>query len=183
MMTSTFYDLPLMRWAMAHLIGAIRVPWASFRREAPELRDAINVLQRGGCVLIFPEALLRRREDQPIRLFGQGVWRILQELPQTPVLVCWIEGGWGSFTSYWNGTPMHGKRVDWRRRIDIALEKPHALDAVILADQHATRQYLMRACLECRRYLGLPVPTGPASRAMDWGQEEAHDADVRPIKP
>ncbi len=114
MMTSVFYDLPLMRWAMRHIIGAIRVPSANFRRQAPELLEAVTVLRRGGCVLIFPEAQLRRREDQPIRLFGQGVWRILQDLPETPVLVCWIEGGWGSFTSYFNGLPLHGKRLDWR---------------------------------------------------------------------
>jgi 1-acyl-sn-glycerol-3-phosphate acyltransferase len=158
MMTSVFYDLPFIRWSMIHIVGAIRVPESRFRREAPELRDAVEVLRRGGCVLIFPEAQLRRREDQPLRMFGQGVWRILQEVPQTPVLVCWIEGGWGSFTSYFNGPPMHGKRLDWRRRIDIALETPHVLDAAILADQHATRQYLMRRCLECRRHLGLPVP-------------------------
>jgi 1-acyl-sn-glycerol-3-phosphate acyltransferase len=167
MMTSVFYDLPLMHWVMMHIIGAIRVPWASFRREAPELRDAVAVLRRGGCVLIFPEAQLRRREDLPIRLFGQGVWRILQELPETPVLVCWIEGGWGSFTSYWNGPPMHGKGLDWRRRIDIALEKPHPIEAAILADQQATRQYLRRACLECLRYLKLPLSDIQEGKSAD----------------
>jgi 1-acyl-sn-glycerol-3-phosphate acyltransferase len=157
MMTSVFYDLPVMRWVMEHLVGAIRVPSVGFRREAPELRDAIDVLRRGGCVLIFPEAQLRRREDQPLRLFGQGVWRILHELPQTPVLVCWIEGGWGSFTSYWNGPPLHGKGLDWARRIDIAVDAPQPIDPAILADQQATRHHLMRTCRVCRRYLGLPV--------------------------
>jgi 1-acyl-sn-glycerol-3-phosphate acyltransferase len=157
MMTSAFYDLPFIRWAMVHIVGAIRVPVSRFRREVPELRDAVAVLRHGGCVLIFPEAQLRRREDQPIRLFGQGVWRILQELPETPVLVCWIEGGWGSFTSYFNGAPLRGKYPDVARPIDIAVDKPHALDPAILTDQAATRQYLMRACRECRRYLGLPV--------------------------
>jgi 1-acyl-sn-glycerol-3-phosphate acyltransferase len=158
MMTSVFYDLPFIRWSMSHIVGAIRVPASSFRREAPELNEAIAVLRQGGCVLIFPEAQLRRREDQPLRLFGQGVWRILQEVPQTPVLVCWIEGGWGSFTSYWNGPPLRGKWPDWRRHIDIAVDEPRPLDANVLADQHATRHYLMRKCLACRRYLGLPVP-------------------------
>jgi 1-acyl-sn-glycerol-3-phosphate acyltransferase len=157
MMTSVFYDLPIIRWCMVHIVGAIRVPESRFRREAPELRDAVALLRQGGCVLIFPEAQLRRREDQPLRMFGQGVWRILHELPQTPVLVCWIEGGWGSFTSYFNGPPLRGKRLDWARRIDIAVDKPKPIDPALLADQHATRQYLMRTCLECRRYLGLPV--------------------------
>lgn len=166
MMTSLFYDLPFIHWSMIHIVGAIRVPSASFRREAPELRDAIAVLKQGGCVLIFPEAQLRRREDQLLRMFGQGVWRILQELPQTPVLASWIEGGWGSFTSYFNGPPLRGKWPDWRRHIDIAFETPHIIDPAILADQHATRQYLMRMCLECRRYLGLPIPADENRKTM-----------------
>jgi len=157
MMTSVFYDLPFIRWSMIHIVGAIRVPAATFRREAPELRDAVAVLRQGGCVLIYPEAQLRRREDQLLRMFGQGVWRILQEVPQTPVLACWIEGGWGSFTSYFNGPPLRGKWPDWFHRIDIAFETPRVLDPVILADQQATRQYLMQMCLKCHRYLSLPM--------------------------
>jgi 1-acyl-sn-glycerol-3-phosphate acyltransferase/MFS family permease len=167
MMTSVFYDLPFIRWSMSHIVEAIRVPASRFRREAPELREAVTVLRRGGCVLIFPEAQLRKREDQPLRPFGQGVWRILQEVPQTPVLVCWIEGGWQSFTSYYNGRPMRGKRLDWRRRIDIAVEDPRPLDPGILADQRATRRYLMRTCLACRRYLGLPVLEGEECKTAD----------------
>jgi 1-acyl-sn-glycerol-3-phosphate acyltransferase len=167
MMTSAFYDLPFIRWSMVHIVGAIRVPVVGFRREAPELNDAVKVLQKGGCVLIFPEAQLRRREDQLLRLFGQGVWRILREVPDTPVLVCWIEGGWRSFTSYWKGTPLRGKGLDWARRIDIAFAKSQTIDPHILADQHATRQYLMRFCLECRGYLGLPVQDAHEGKSAD----------------
>src|SRR5262249_45130337 len=137
MMTSAFYDLPFIRWSMVHIVGAIRVTVSRFRREVPELREAVELLRRGGCLLIFPEAQLRRREAQLLRLFGQGVWRILQEMPETPVLVCWIEGGWGSFTSYFNGSPLRGKRLDLARRIDIAVDKPQPIDPAILADQAA----------------------------------------------
>lgn len=172
MMTSVFYDLPFIRWSMVHIVRAIRVPAVGFRREAPELRDAVDVLRRGGCILIFPEAQLRRREDQPLRMFGQGVWRILQELPDTPVLMCWIEGGWGSFTSYFKGPPLHNKWLDWRRHIEIVVDTPRILDPAILADQHATRQYLMRACLECRRYLGLPVLASEGSKTAEATKED-----------
>ena len=183
MMTSAFYDLPFIRWCMVHIVGAIRVPVSRFRREAPELRDAVALLRRGGCVLIFPEGQLRRRADQSLRMFGQGVWRILQEAPDTPVLVCWIEGGWASFTSYYNGLPMRGKGLDWARRIDIAFEKPQPIDPTILADQHATRQYLMRACRECRRYLGLPVLAAPDEKASEEGKDVAVDAEAQRIEP
>ena len=158
MMTSLFYDIPGISWSMRHLIQAIRVPAATFRREAPELKDAIEVLRGGGCVLVFPEAILRRKEELLLRRFGRGLWHILQELPETPVVVCWVEGGWGSWMSYYRGLPLKNKRPDWRRRIDIAVEEPQVLPPEVRADQLRTREYLMRRCLQCRRYLGLPVP-------------------------
>lgn len=159
MMTSVFFDLPVVHWLMVHVVGAIRVQSASFRREAPELREAVALLRRGGALLLFPEGQLRRSPEPTLRLFGQGVWHILQELPQTPVVVCWVEGGWGSYSSYCNGPPLKNKRPDWRRRIDVAVAEPQVLDPALLADPLATRTWLMRACLECRRYLGLEVPT------------------------
>jgi 1-acyl-sn-glycerol-3-phosphate acyltransferase len=158
---------------MVHVVGAIRVPEATFRREAPELHVAADVLRRGGCLLIFPEGGLRRREDQLARPFGQGVWHILRELPQTPVVVCWIEGGWGSFMSYRSGLPMTNKPMDWWRAIRVGVAEPRVIDPAVLADQRATRAYLQRACLECRRYLGLdvPAPTEPPAE-----QEEGEKA-------
>ncbi len=164
MMTSVFYDLPVIHWLMAHLVHAIRVQASAFRREAPELQEAVRVLRQGGCVLLFPEGALRRREDQPLMPFGQGAWHILKELPQTPVVVCWIEGGWGSWASYRGGPPMKNKRLDFRRRIDIFVDEARPLDAAVLADHHATRADLRRACLECRCRLGLPTPDEPEPR-------------------
>lgn len=157
LMTSLFYDLPVMRWLMVHVVHAIRVPSATFRRETPELDEAIAALDRGECVVIFPEGMLRRRPEQLLRQFGQGVWHILHERPDTPVIVCWIEGGWGSYTSYAGGPPMTHKRMDWWRHIDIAVSDPRVLDAELLADDRITRSYLMDACREARRLLGLSV--------------------------
>jgi 1-acyl-sn-glycerol-3-phosphate acyltransferase len=172
MMTSVFYDKPFIHALMVHVVGAIRVPEATFRREAPELQVAADVMRRGGCLLIFPEGGLRRRDDQLVRHFGQGVWHILRDQPQTPVVVCWIEGGWGSYMSYRNGPPMTNKRVDWWRTIRIGVAEAQVLDPAILADQRSTRAYLQRACLECRRYLGLDVPaeTEPLAE-KDEGQK------------
>lgn len=159
MMTSKFFDLPILHWLMRNVAGAIRVPFGAFRREAPELQEAVAVLDRGGCVLIFPEGSMKRQPEQSVRPFGQGVWRILRQRPETPVVACWIEGGWGSYTSYCGGLPAVNKPLDWWWPIEIALETPQRLDPALLADQHATRHYLMHACLEARRHLGLqPLP-------------------------
>jgi 1-acyl-sn-glycerol-3-phosphate acyltransferase len=176
MMTSVFFDRPVLRWLLTHMARIIRVPSIAFRREAPELDEAIAVLREGGCVLIFPESMVRRSQEQSLRMFARGVWHILHELPQTPVVVCWIEGGWGSLTSYSNGPPFRNKPLDWRRPIDIGIAEPEVLAPALLADQRATRFYLMRRCLECRRYLGLDVPP------TLWTQEtDETDPDTRAI--
>ena len=185
MMTSVYYDLPGIRWLMAHVVGAIRVQIGAFRRETPELHKAVAVLRRGGCVLLFPEGGLRKREETLLGPFGQGVWHILKAAPETPVVVCWIEGGWGSFASYRGGPPMKNKRLDWRRTIDVAVAEPRVLDPAILADHRSTRTYLRRACLECRRWLGLPIPAESEKKdgAADEQGEETPEADAHQINP
>lgn len=155
MMTSLFFDLPVMRFLMVYLIGAIRVQESGFRREVPELDEAIAALDRGECVILFPEGRVRRKEEEPLRPFGQGVWHILKQRPQTPVVLCWIEGGWGSYFSYVNGPPMKNKPMDRWHRIAIGLRDPEILPAELLAEHRATRTYLRNACLETRRFLGL----------------------------
>jgi 1-acyl-sn-glycerol-3-phosphate acyltransferase len=158
MMTSAFYDLPVVSWLSRHVARAIRVPSGAFRREAPELEEAIAALRAGECVVIFPEGMLRRSEEVLARPFGRGVWQILHTLPETPVSACWIEGGWGSYFSYMGGPPTKNKRLDRRHPITLAFSEPRPLDPAVLADHHATRAGLRRAVLECRGYLGLPVP-------------------------
>jgi 1-acyl-sn-glycerol-3-phosphate acyltransferase len=158
LMISIYYDRPVLHWLMSRVVRAIRVQDTPFRREAPELEEAVAALDRGGCVMIFPEGVVRRKEEVPLRHFGQGVWRILRERPATPVVVCWIEGGWRSFTSFYQGPPMTNKPLDWRRPIDIVMEEPQVLDPALLDDQRATRHYLEQACLDARRHLGIEEP-------------------------
>jgi 1-acyl-sn-glycerol-3-phosphate acyltransferase len=165
MMTSAFYDLPLMRWLMNRVVRAVRVPTASFRREAPELEEAVATLDRGDCLVIFPEAMLRRREDQPLRPFGQGVWHILRERPATPVIPCWIEGGWGSYFSYQNGPPTKNKRWDWWRPIVVGMSEPAIMSAELLADQRATRRHLQEAVLHARSYTEKGPRQNPSASA------------------
>jgi 1-acyl-sn-glycerol-3-phosphate acyltransferase len=163
MMTSNFFDLPVMRWLMTHIFHAIRVESGRIRRELPELAEAVRRLDKGHCVVIFPEGWMRRREDLPLRHFGQGVWRILQERPQTPVVVCWLEGTWGSYFSWKDGPPTKNKKLDFRRHIDIVVGEPQTLPPDVLQDQLATRGRLMRDCLALRRELGLEDAPLPAA--------------------
>jgi 1-acyl-sn-glycerol-3-phosphate acyltransferase len=166
MMTSVFYDLPGLRWLMRNLVGAIRVPAVTYRKEAPELKEAVAALRKGECVVIFPEGALRRTEEVPLRRFGQGVWHILQDVPDTPVVVCWIEGGWRSWASYYKGKPLQNKRPDFWRHIDIAVAEPITISPEMRDHHLTTRLYLMQRCLECRKYLGLDVP------ALAAGEQE-----------
>jgi 1-acyl-sn-glycerol-3-phosphate acyltransferase len=180
MMTAAFYDLPVVRWLSFHVARAIRVPYGTFRREAPELQEAIAALRAGECIAIFPEGMLRRSDEEFLRPFGRGVWEILHTLPDTPVCVCWIEGGWGSYFSHKDGPPMKNKRFDRGRPINIVFGEPRPLDAAVLDSHRATRQWLRQAVLQNRGQLGLPVPVledGPT------GEAEEHAAELRPGEP
>lgn len=159
MMTSIFFDHWMMRWAMIHLFDVIRVEYSGFRRDVPELKTAVAALDAGKCLVIFPEGRLRRTEEQPLKLFGQGVWHILRERPETPVVICWIEGGWGSFFSYFRGPPTKNKKLDIRHPLSVVVGAPHVLDEETLSDHRKTRQYLMEQCGQMRGYLGLQAIT------------------------
>ncbi len=178
MMNSVFFDHWLLRWAMVNLADAIRVQESGFRREVPELQDAVAALDAGKCLVIFPEGRLRRKEELPLRMFGQGVWHILCERPETPVVVCWIEGGWGCYFSYFNGLPTKNKRFDIRRPISIGVHAPQVLDAAILADQRVTRLHLMEQCMAARKYLGLDALATPQNEME--GMESSDGADWPP---
>ncbi len=138
---------------MKHIINAIPSGVGAVRREAPELDEVVRRLDRCEGILIFPEGWVRRKEEDSVRRFAQGAWRILRDRPATPVVACWIEGGWGSWSSFWHGPPFVGKRMDIRRPIDIGVSAPAVLDAETLADQHRTRELLRQMVLDARKHL------------------------------
>jgi 1-acyl-sn-glycerol-3-phosphate acyltransferase len=158
MMTGRFYDLPVMRWFMV-LFGVIRVPEKALKKDAPEVQEAVAALDRGECVVIFPEGYLRRTEAQVLRRFGQGVWQLLKARPNTPVFAAWIEGAWGSYTSYFNGAPTKNKKKDFRRPIAVGMSAAVAVPPEQLKEHLKTRIYLMNLASEARKHLGLePLP-------------------------
>jgi 1-acyl-sn-glycerol-3-phosphate acyltransferase len=143
---------------MKHIINAIPSGSGSVRRDAPELDEVVRRLDRGEGILIFPEGWVQRREG-PVRRFAQGPWRVLRDRPATPVVACWIEGGWGSWSSFRDGPPFRLKRIDFRRPIDIGVSAPVVLDAEILSDQMRTREFLRDLVLAAQRHLkGPPSP-------------------------
>jgi len=173
LMTSKFYDKAIISWLMRHVFHAIRVPDLLYRREAPEIHEAIAALERGENVLIFPEGWLKRKAEQSVRRFGQGIYQILREKPGTPIVVCWIEGNWGSYTSYWNGLPTKNKKPDLFRVIRIGISEPQVLPLEMLHDHWQTRRHLMLACLHARTYLGLPeLPPPPFATGDDNGEPQ-----------
>jgi hypothetical protein len=76
---------------------------------------------------------------------------------------CWIEGGWRSYFSHWNGPPTKGKPFDRWRRITIVMGQPEVLPAEMLADQRKTRHHLTEAVFALRQHL--PEQTGSAATA------------------
>lgn len=157
MMTSAFYDRWFLRPLMVYVFQTIRVADVHIRREAPEIQQAIQALDEGKCVVIFPEGFLRRKEEIPLRRFGRGVWEILKARPQTPVLACWIEGNWGSYASYWNGPPTKNKQAERRRPIRVGMLPPTVVTPEVLEQHLRTRLALMNLVSAAREPLGLPV--------------------------
>ncbi len=172
MMVSTFYDLPVISWIMRRVYKVIRVQDSSFRREAPEIGEAIARLDQGDTVMIFPEGWLRRTEEKPIRRFARGIYEIVAARPQIVLIPCWIEGGWGSFTSFHNGPPTKGKRMDFFRTIRIAIGEPFVLDAETLQNHLQVRKLLLEKCVACRQYLGLPPLTMSTTAEADDGKDK-----------
>jgi 1-acyl-sn-glycerol-3-phosphate acyltransferase len=157
MMGSDFYDLPVIRWLMVHVFHTIRVPEKALKKDVPqEIVEAVAALDRGECVVLFPEGYLRRSDDRPLRRFGRGVWHILSQRPDTPVYACWIEGAWGTFTSYRGGPPTKNKRPDLRRPVAVAVPEPVTVDPATLAHHLTTRLALMNRVAASRALLGLP---------------------------
>ena len=178
-MTSVFYDLPFISWMMRRVIKAIRVPEKALKQDVPqEIKEVIAALDRGECVVLFPEGYLRRSDDRPLRRFGRGVWQVLSARPDTPVFPCWIEGGWGSYTSYKNGLPTKNKRPDFRRRIEVAVDGPVGVEADVLAGHLVTRVDLMNRVAAARKWLGLPdLPAYELPAAGEEKDGAADDAD------
>jgi 1-acyl-sn-glycerol-3-phosphate acyltransferase len=156
MMTSRFYNLPILRHLMV-AFGVIQVSEKAIKKETPEIREAIAALDRGECLVIFPEGYLRRTEEQPLRRFGQGIWQVLQARPSTPIFASWIEGGWGSYTSYRNGLPTKNKKLDFRRPLGVGVSTATTVPAELLKDHMRTRYHLMNLVGSARAHLGLPL--------------------------
>ncbi|MEO2089203.1 MAG: 1-acyl-sn-glycerol-3-phosphate acyltransferase [Gemmataceae bacterium] len=176
MMTESFYNIWFIRPILKYVFRVIVVRETAARREAPELREAIAALGRGECVVLFPEGYLRRKEEVELRRFAQGVWHILHARPDTPVVACWIEGGWESAFSWRGGPPWKGKRMDWRRKIDVGVAAPEVVPAGVLADPMRTRLHLMNRVSAARTHIGLePLPpfTLPAGEAEPAQSEQS----------
>lgn len=164
-MTERFYRKWYLHPLLKYVFHVIVVPEVGYRRDAPEIGETIEALRDGECIVIFPEGYLRRDEEKLLRKFGRGIWQITQACPDVPVFACWIEGSWGSYTSFMNGPPTRNKRFDINRPITVAVQQaaPHPqLDA----ENHlAVRNYYMDAVLESRKLLNLPDPPNPSDAA------------------
>jgi 1-acyl-sn-glycerol-3-phosphate acyltransferase len=156
MMTSRFYDLRLIVRLM-RAFGVIRVPDKALKKDAPEVREALAALDRGECVVVFPEGYLRRSTARPLRRFGQGAWQLLKARPETPVFTAWIEGAWGSYTSYFNGPPTKNKKKDLRRPLAVGVSAATKIPPDVLAEHLRTRIHLMNLVIAARAHLGLDL--------------------------
>ena len=173
MMTAKFYDRPIIRPLMRYIFDTIRVPEVAMKWETTEVAEAIAALDAGKCLVVFPEGWLRRKEEQPLRRFGRGIWQILQARPEIPVVACWIEGSWGSYFSFKDGPPGVNKRWDFRHSITVGISEPVRVPLTVLQNHMETRRFLMHAVLTARSHMGLPPYSCPelADNGQDSGEQ------------
>lgn len=172
MMTSRFYDQPVIVRLMK-AFGVIRVPEQALKKDAPEVQEAVAALDRGECVVIFPEGYLRRTEEKPLKRFGRGVWHLLKARPNTPVFATWIEGAWGSYTSYFNGPPTKNKQKDRRRPLGVGVSEATVVPPELLEGHLNTRVFLMNLVSDARAHLGLEaLPRFELPKKDDEGEGE-----------
>jgi len=67
MMTSVFYDKPILRWLMVNVVHAIRVEASEFRREAPELFKLVEERRREMIQRYFGRIFAEGRKSGIIR--------------------------------------------------------------------------------------------------------------------
>jgi len=91
-----------------------------------------------------------------LRRFGRGIWQMLKARPNTPVFACWVEGAWGSYTSYKDGLPTKNKRKDFRRSIRIAVPTPVMIPPDVMENHLRARVFLMNEVIAARKLLSLP---------------------------
>lgn len=171
LMGSGFYDKPFIKPILRDVFQVIRLGESERRKELPpELDEVVNYLDQGRCVIIFPEGQMRKKEEDLIRQFGQGIWHILTKRPNTQVVPMWIEGNWGSVLSYKGGYPGFHKGIDWNRKITIVMGEPGTVSTEVLKQHQTTRRFLMDAVLELRRYLPEAINSYPRETPKNTAQ-------------
>lgn len=171
MMTSKYYDLPILSFLMRYVVGTIRVEDNRRKKEAPEIAEAVARLHEGHCVMIFPEGRLKRQEEPVLNYFAQGIWHILREVPETPVVACWIDGAWGAYLSYRSGPPGVGKPIDWWRPITVVVAPPMRLPSEVLETHQKTRRFLTDFVLALRQQL--PGHQLPAAAPVEESEDNS----------
>lgn len=174
MMTSKYYDLPVLSFLMRYVVGTIRVEDNRRKKDAPEIDEAVARLRQGHCVMIFPEGRLKRHEEPVLNYFAQGIWHILRQVPEARIVATWIDGGWGAYLSYRYGPPGVGKPIDWWKQITIVVAEPFRLPAETLETHQKTRRYLTDFVLGLRGQV--PGVQADAAVVEADAEEEAEQA-------
>ena len=166
LLTSVFFDLPVLRWVLTHLAETIRVEFTSFRREVPELKKAIAVLDRGDCVLIFPEGTAQKGR-KPAQAIRPGSLAHLERAAPRSRRRCLDRGGLGVLLFLFQRPPHQEQTFRFLASYSRGRRRPHAGSPRSPGRPSHHAQYLMQRCLEARRFLGLEVPVMEKPRDED----------------
>ncbi len=131
-------------------IGAI--PIQRERSDAGALRAAIEVLEAGGRVLVFPEGT--RTRDGAIGVFRPGLLALLRRT-EAPVVPIAIHGAY-------NAWPIGRKYPRLRGRIAVSAGTPIPAADLLAMPREEAMEYLRKTIDELRRELGAVAAMTPA---------------------
>ncbi len=90
------YQSRLLRWGL-NLLGAIPI---SPKKARTGIETAVNALEKGEVVCLFPEGALTRTAT--LQKLNRG-YELIARKARVPVMPIWLENVWGSVFSYYGG--------------------------------------------------------------------------------
>jgi 1-acyl-sn-glycerol-3-phosphate acyltransferase len=131
-------------------IGAI--PIQRERSDSGALRAAIDVLEAGGRVLVFPEGT--RTRDGAIGVFRPGLLALLKRT-EAPIVPIAIDGAYSAW-------PIGRKYPRLRGRIAVSAGTPIAAAELLAMPREEAMEHLRKTIEKLRRELGAGAATSPA---------------------
>ncbi len=178
MIWKPYYEHPALNW-FCRLAKCIPVGQTGPRDVIESLRAAKRELTGGHVVCIFAEGAITRTGN--LLPFKRGLERIVDGLPDVPVIPVHVDGMWGSVFSF-EGGKFFWK---WPKRIPLPITISFGAPMKAVSSAHSVRQAILELGAEAVEERKRPTDTLPARFARNarsnWNQFAMADSTGREL--